>query len=357
MTGTVGNTVGNTGNTAEKPPPAAPRGHAGEPWTVAFRREREESWRELDRFVTLAERKGMRALGHEALARLPVLYRATLSSLGVARVSCLDRGLLEHLESLAARAYLCVYGPKQRLRGALAEYVAVRFPAAVRAAAPQLALAAASLAIGAVVAFVLCTRDFDLYWHFVAEGSAQGRDPTATVADLRKTLFGGDEEGSGPLAAFAAFLFSHNSRVSLLAFGLAIVGGVPALLLLLVTGFQLGAMSALFHDRGLGVEWWSWILPHGITELFAVVVATAAGLRLADALVFPGRSSRLRALAARGREAGVLAFGAIAMLLFAGLIEGFFRQAIDDVGTRYALAATTAAGWILYLCPPWRRAR
>ena len=75
-----------------------------------FRRERERTWRELERLVKRVESGGHASLAPEELGRLPVLYRATLSSLSVARSISLDRNLLEYLEGLAARAYFCIYG-------------------------------------------------------------------------------------------------------------------------------------------------------------------------------------------------------------------------------------------------------
>ena len=54
------------------------------------------------------ERRGIRALSLDELLRLPVLYRAALSSLSVARTIALDRNLLLYLEDLALRAFLAV---------------------------------------------------------------------------------------------------------------------------------------------------------------------------------------------------------------------------------------------------------
>lgn len=324
-------------------------------WSAAFRRDRAAGWRELDGIVTTIERKGLAAAGAKKLARLPALHRAALSALGVARSFCLDRNLLDYLESLAARAHLCVYGPRQSVPGAIRALLFERLPRAVRAAGAQLLIAFVALALGYTIAFTLCRADLDLFWHFVDDGRAQGRDPTATTADLRETLFD-DGHGVAGLSLFAAWLWSHNSRVTLLAFGLSILGGLPGLLLVLVTGFELGAMSALFHDRGLAVAWWSWILPHGVTELLAVLLGCAAGLRLAHALIFPSGHGRLTALALRGREAGPLVFGAVAMLFLAGLIEGIFRQAVQEVPVRYALAVATGLFWLLWFSFCGRRA-
>jgi uncharacterized membrane protein SpoIIM required for sporulation len=325
-------------------------------WSTRFRREREASWRELEGLLTTLERHGAGSLGADSLSRLPTLYRASLSSLSVARAVCLDRNLLEYLESLTSRAHLCVYGPREGVITALLGLLTNRFPAAVRAAWAPLLVTFLALALGYTIAFVLCSEDMSRYWYFIDGGRAQGRDPNASYESLRDTLFH-DGEDDGALSAFGASLWSHNSQVTLLAFALAILGGLPGLLLVLITGFELGAMSSLFHDRGLAVEWWSWILPHGITELFAVLLGTAAGLHLGHALVFSGPHGRLGAMAQRSREAGPLVFGAIVMLFLAGMIEGIFRQAVKDIPVRYTLASCTAALWFFYFVFAGRRRR
>ena len=327
-------------------------------WSTRFRRERVASWQELDKLVGVIERRGIRDVPAEALARLPALYRAALSSLSVARAVCLDRNLLVYLEALTARAHLCVYGPRESILAGLIRFVRDRLPTAIRAAALPLLLAFLALALGFGIAFALCSEDLDTYYfYFVDAGRASGREPGATTAELRETLFDQGDHSDGSLATFAAVLWNHNSRVTLLAFGLAILGGVPGLLLVLITGFELGAMSALFHSHELAVEWWSWILPHGITELFAVLVGTAAGLRLAGGLLFPGQLGRLRAMTQRSHEAGPLMLGAIGMLFLAGQIEGVFRQTVQDVPVRYALAAVTALLWTIYCLFCGRRPR
>lgn len=316
-------------------------------WSTRFRRERETSWRELEGMLNSIEKRGLGSLGADSLARLPSLYRAALSALSVARAVCLDRNLLDYLESLTSRAHLCVYGPRESVAGALIGLLATRFPAAVRAAWKPLLATFLTLALGFAIAFVLCRENLDNYWYFLDAGRAQGRDPNATYDSLRGTLFTEDKSDAA-LSAFAAFLWSHNSQVTLLAFALAILGGLPGLLLVLVTGFELGAMSALFHEQGLAVEWWSWILPHGVTELSAVLLGTTAGLHLGHGLIFSGPYGRLGAMAHHSREAGPLVFGAIVMLFLAGLIEGIFRQAVNDVSVRYTLASLTAALWFVY---------
>ncbi len=311
-----------------------------------FRREREGAWRELEKLVQHAERTGVRSLPAQYVVRLPLLYRATLSSLSVARAISLDRNLVDYLESLCARAYFCVYGTTQPLRDAVAGFFRHRFPSAVRRYRAHIAISALFLALGTLVAYVLVARDADWYYVFVDEAMAQGRDPAATTEELRRALHGTGR--TEELGFFASFLFAHNARIGMMAFALGFLAGVPVYLLLFLTGLMVGAFAALYASRGLGTEFWGWILPHGVTELGAVVLCGGAGLVLAQALVFPGRHTRLRNLAMKGRDAGVIVIGAVAMLFFAGLIEGFFRQLVHDGLTRYLVALSSLALWGAY---------
>ena len=324
--------------------------------SVAFRAERERAWRALEAQVTRVERGGLRVLAPAELARLPQLYRTALSSLSVARAISLDRNLTDYLESLCGRAYLCLYGTRRRAAGALGRFFATEFPATVRRHWRFVALSAAFLLMGALVGFVLTSADAERVYSFVAPAMAQGRDPGASTEFLRKGLYGseGAEAGEGGLAVFAAFLFTHNTQVGFLCFTLGFLAGLPVAWLLFTNGLVLGALAALYHGRGLAWDLWGWILPHGVPEILAIVLCGAAGLVLAQALIVPGRHTRLENLALAGPDAGRLAGGTMALFAFAGLIEGFFRQLVTDPAARYALATANAVLLGLYF---WRAGR
>jgi uncharacterized membrane protein SpoIIM required for sporulation len=314
--------------------------------SVEFRREREATWQELENLIAAADEKGLRKLSAEQLARLPHLYRATLSSLSVARSISLDRALVEYLESLVGRAYFVVYGTRQRLRTQLRDFFTYAWPAAMRRAKWHILVATAIMVAAGVAAFQLTSSDMDYYYVFVGE-MAQGRTPASSTAELYSGLYDGDGQTSG-LASFAAELFSHNSRIAILAFALGFVAGLPTMLLLFYNGLVLGAFAALYHARGLSADLWGWLLPHGVTELGAIVVCGGAGFLLAHGLVFPGAQTRLDALRERGRLAATVVIGGVLMLFIAGLIEGIFRQRVQSMTVRYVVAGITAVWWIYY---------
>jgi uncharacterized membrane protein SpoIIM required for sporulation len=322
--------------------------------SAAFRAEREASWKELEELLSRIQAGGLRALRAQELARLPLLYRAALSSLSVARAISLDRNLLEYLESLCTRAYLVVYGVRRHLLEALADFFGRRFPQLVRAYWPYVLVGFALLLGGHWTGYALTRADPDRFYAFVDPGLAGSRGPTSSAESLREVLYA-KEEKAQMLKSFAMFLFTHNARVGMLAFAVGFAGGVPSALLLFSTGLMMGAFAAVYAAHGLSWELWAWLLPHGITELTAVVLCGAAGMALGMAVVFPGRGERRAELARRGREAAVIALGALAFFFVAGLIEGIFRQRVHSVTIRYAVAGASAVLVAAYLLLAGRR--
>lgn len=311
-----------------------------------FRHAREDDWKRLERLMDKAEKGQVGKLTDEEILAVPVLYRSTLSALSVARETSLDLGLIAYLETLSARAYFFVYGSRSTLQERLLGFFASDWPRAVRGLWRETLISAAMMILGAVAAAWLVAHEPEWFYAFVPAGLSGGRDPGASTETLRATLDG--VENSGGLSVFATFLFTHNAQIELLAFALGFAFCVPSALLMLYNGATLGAFLALFFSRGLGVEAGGWLMIHGVTELFAVTLAGAAGLKIGWAVAFPGARHRLEAASEAGRSAGVVVGGVVVMLFVAGLLEGFGRQLISDTGARYAIGIVTGVLWATY---------
>ena len=313
-----------------------------------FRREREASWRQLEELMERARTVGLKGLDADELHRLPVLYRGVLSSLSVARAISLDRNLVVYLEALASRSYLMVYGSKRNYAAAIVDFFSRRFPAAVWGLRHGVGLAILVMLLGTLCGFALTVRDSDLFFSLVSDDMAQGRSPLSSREELLEVLKSGGGERTDRLSLFASFLFSHNARIGMLCFALGFAAGVPVALLLFANGLILGAFAAIHARHDLSLEFWAWVLPHGVTELLAVCVCGGAGFALGHAVVFPGRFSRLTQLARRGRRAANLVLGAVAMFFVAALLEGYFRQLVSHELPRYLVVLATSCFWGWY---------
>lgn len=351
--------------TAMTPPDlgAALAGMPGKPKLVLksneFRKGREAGWRELETLVAHVERRGVRRLSLYELQRLPVLYRAAISSLSVARTIALDRNLLLYLENLALRAYLAVYGPRISVREGVRAFFGHDLPAAVRAARWHIVLATLALLVGVAAGFMLTLQDEAWFSSFVPTGLADDRGPASTRADLRdNVIFAPPPSAVESFGIFANFLFSHNTLVGLMTFGLGLAAGVPTIMLNVYQGLVLGAFLGLHYNRDLTLDFLGWVSIHGTTELGALILLAAGGLVIAEKILFPGRYGRLENLALHGRQAAQIAVGAVLMLFVAAILEGGFRQLVASTPGRFAIGLGIGALWIAYysLCGRSKRA-
>ena len=311
-----------------------------------FRVEREADWLKLEVLLDRALTRSAKALSKDELLELPRAYRSTLSALSVARATSLDKELINYLESLCTQAYFFIYGTRSTFWERVFSFFGQGWPRAVRSLWRETLASALVTFVSMFAAFMLTQSDPDWYYSFMPADLAGDRTPAASTESLRAVLY--DKGEGGDLSVFSASLFTHNASVAIFAFALGFAFCVPTVLLLVYNGFILGAIVALYAERGLGFEIGGWLLIHGVTEIFAIILAGAAGLRIGWSVVSPGKYSRLAAAAEAGKTAAVVLAGVVLMLAVAGLLEGFGRQLIAQDTVRYGIAATSALLWGAY---------
>lgn len=310
-----------------------------------FRLEREGDWRRLETIVTALEKGRVRRIADADLMDLPVLYRKTASSLAVARETSLDAATLAYLEALVRRAWFQVYGPRVSLAGWARRFFGGGWSASVRALWLDICIALFVMVAGTVVGWLLVAQDDN--WYYTLVGSMDGgRGPTASREQLLETLE--PTASAQGLGAFAAYLFSNNAGVCILAFALGFAFGVPTLLLLVQNMALLGAMLYVFDQQGLVWPLAAWLSVHGTTELFAILLSGAAGLHIGRSMVFPGSRTVMASAAAAGRRSAQVMAGCVIMLVIAGLLEGLVRQLVGTAETRASIGAIMLGLWLAY---------
>lgn len=311
-----------------------------------FREAHEADWERLEQIVTRMEKRSIRSLSDEDLLALPALYRTTLSSLSVARDTSLDRALIAYLEQLCTRSYFQIYGVQTPAWRQLTGFFASGWPNAVCSLWRETLFCVALTFGAAFLAYFLVRGDPSWFYSIIPQGMAAGRDPAASAEFLRSSLY--NQEKAGFLGAFATFLFTHNSQIAIFAFALGFAFAVPTVLLILYNGLMMGALFAVFAAKGLGLNLAGWLMIHGTTEIFAICISGAAGIRIGIAIAFPGRSSRVDAAVEAGRTAATAMAGTVIMLGAAGLLEGIGRQTINGDGLRMLVGTAMLIGWLVY---------
>jgi uncharacterized membrane protein SpoIIM required for sporulation len=304
-------------------------------------------WNELEQLVRKA-RRWTRSLSAAERERLDELYRRTAIHLARVRTRTDDEQLVNYLNSLTAAAHSIIYlPPRESVVHKAGMFVWEGF-ARVIARHWRAHLVSALLVIGgAVIGYAASVSDPILahaLWPSLDE-----RQPGSTPEQLLTHLRYGRDESGGKKFFFASFLLQHNLKVGILAMATGILAAVPTVVLMIFNGMLLGVFAAIHHEAGIRAEMWAWILPHGVTELTAIIFCGGVGLMLGQAVVRPGELSRNESLLRAGREAALVCAGVAGMLMLAALIESYVRQSHWSTGARLGFAAATAVFWAAYV--------
>lgn len=313
-------------------------------------------WDAFDALAGRVARGGLDVLSAEELPDFAARYREVAADLARVRTYGADATVTVRLERLVAAGHNALYRAERRNWMALWRFVATDAPAAVVASWRTVALAAALFILPGLGGYALLREQPGLAPSLIPDVMLERAEAGRTRG----------VEGSGyvelsaerrPVAATS--IIANNVRVAVTCFASGIVVGVGSLLLLAMNGLQLGAISGHFANLGVLPYLWTFVMGHGVLELFAIWVAGAAGFLLGRAVIVPGDYSRRDALVLASRRALPMVGAAVVLLLIAGLIEGLISASTATLTTRWLVSGGSAlflAAYLLFGAMAGRRA-
>jgi uncharacterized membrane protein SpoIIM required for sporulation len=135
----------------------------------------------------------------------------------------------------------------------------------------------------------------------------------------------------------AGQIMTNNLSVTFATFAGGVTFGLLTLYLLFFNGLLLGVIGVACQQHGMSVDLWSFVAAHGSLELPSIILAGAAGLRLAYGVVFPGIYRWRDSIALAGTEAARLVSAVIPLLVVAGILEGFFSPSDAPVWLKFSI--------------------
>ncbi len=304
-----------------------------------------------------ARRRSRAALSGPELERLARLYRQA-SSLHARLESAGDdpRGL-EELRGVLAAAHGVLYRPLERdprpFPARLAQLLLVRSPRALRAEWRMLLLVFGLFYGFVALSWIAVARDLGLAFSLFDAGAVAHQIEQLEALAPGESYRGNFTFGLGESSAVSGGVMANNLGVSVLFFASGLVP--PLFLFVLATnGLMVGTYTAVAGHYGQAGSISATLWCHGALELQAIVLAGAAGLVLVRGWLAPGPWSRSEALRrGAGRALEILA-PALAMLVAAGLIEGYVTPHAP-LETRLFVALSTGGAFLAWLLLAGRR--
>jgi uncharacterized membrane protein SpoIIM required for sporulation len=296
--------------------------------------------------LTAAARGGADRLGVGGVDELVRLYQRTSAHLSHARTQYADPALTARLTQLVAGASGVIYSARARSTRGATRFFTVTFPAALWHIRRQILVSALLLL---VPAFAVGT------WVGYSDAALEAAGPEA----VREAYVTEDFESyysSEPAWQFATEVTVNNIQVSFLAFASGILLCVVTAFILAFNGANVGVAGGLFVAAGEQGKFWGLILPHGLLEISAVVVAGAAGLALGWSVIAPGDRPRGDAVADEGRRAAIVVAGLVLVFVCAGVIEGFITGRGVPTPLRVGIGIAAFAAFWTWVLLAGRRA-
>ena len=306
---------------------------------------RKNNWNRLDTLVHQVESSGVKSLPPADLRDLGLLYRQAAADLSAVRADRSSRTLEQYLNRLVGRAHNYVYSGRRVSLSSLWQFFAHGYPRLLRRLSGYLLAATLiSVAAGLLGALIVMLRpDFGVMF--------LGAD---RVADLDKHKMWTDSVLSVKPQA-ASGIMTNNITVCFLTFAGGITAGLFTLYSLFNNGLMLGAIAVVCRQHHMALSLWSFVAAHGALEIPSIMIAGAAGLRLAAGLLFPGMLRRRAALALAGLEAVQLIAGTIPLLIIAGTLEAFLSPTHAPIALKFAVGAILFTALTLWLTEGGRK--
>jgi uncharacterized membrane protein SpoIIM required for sporulation len=303
------------------------------------------SWDRLEHLTSAAAQPGAR-LAPQQVDELVQLYQRASTNLSHARTQEADPALIARLTRIVARAGGVLYSTRSRSLSGVARFFSTSFPAAVWHARRPVLASALLLLVPALLMGAWLAR---------SDAALEASGPEA----VREAYIEEDFEAyysSAPAAEFATQVTVNNIQVAFLAFATGILLCVVTAFVLAYNGANIGHAAGLFAAAGEQAKFYGLILPHGLLELSAIIVAGGAGLAVGWAIIDPGERTRLEALAEQGRRSAVIVLGLALAFIVAGTIEGFVTPSGLPTALRVGIGVVAGVGFWTYVVVLGRRA-
>lgn len=149
--------------------------------------------------------------------------------------------------------------------------------------------------------------------------------PSDLVNQL-KELMGKGAEMPSPIMMAIIIIF-NNIRVWLVLYGEGpLIVASPSITA--ANGVILGSVGNLLVREGRALDFISGILPHGVMEITAILIASSVGIKMGISLIFPREKSRYDSLKAVAMRYSDLIVLSTVLLLMAGFVEAFITPIV-----------------------------
>lgn len=280
----------------------------------------------------------------EPVLDFPRTYRQLCHHLALAQSRMYSPLLIDQLNELVTRGHHCLYTSRLHFAHRFINFYLRDLPQLIRREW-QVVLLSSVLFFGSFLSMLIAIQIEPELVYSVIDGS-QVAGMEEMYAPDRTSRFGREHEADSDLYMFG-FYIKNNTSIGFQVFAGGLLYGLGSLFFLFYNGLVIGAVAGHLTQIGYIDTFWGFVAGHSPFELTAIVLAGAAGFKLAAALIMPGRKSRSLALRDNAQDAIGMVYGSATLFMMAAFVEAFWSsQAWIPLLVKYSVGITL---WLLVI--------
>ena len=255
----------------------------------------------------------------ERVDRYIELYNVTANHLAYVRTFWGETETAEYLNAIVGDAHSAIYSKTVFNFGKVFRFLGTGFPKLFRSEFRFFLFAFLAFTLPALTAFLYVIVNPDNALAFMSAEQLAGirqEGDYDTFSALKSTLSG-------------MYIGGNNIVVCIEAFAGGLTLGLFTLYAMVTNGLLIGALAGYTAANGSGAFFWSLILPHGVTELFAIWLS--------------GMISRKTAIIVQGKKAIKIMLICVLFLIPSAVIESFFTPLAIPYYYKFLFAGGMAA--------------
>lgn len=267
-------------------------------------------------------KKQRKALPEPALD-FPQAYRQLCHHLALAQSRLYSPLLIGQLNERVTRGHNHLYTSRLHFAHRFVNFYLRDLPQLVRREW-QAVLLAGLLFFGSFFTILIAIQiQPDLVYSVIDGSQVAGMEEMYDPA--RTSRLGREREADSDIYMFGYYI-KNNTGIGFQVFAGGLLYGLGSLFFLFYNGLVIGAVAGHLTQMGYISTFWGFVAGHSAFELTAIVLAGAAGFKLAAALIMPGRKSRALALRDNAQEAIGIVYGSATLFVMAAFVEAFWSS-------------------------------
>jgi uncharacterized membrane protein SpoIIM required for sporulation len=248
------------------------------------------------------------------------MFICLTDDLAYARTYFPDAQATHYLNQLTQKAHRVIYQNQPNRKNRIKDFWGSEFPLLIYQSRREVLVSFAILVVSVLIGIV--SNKYDPGFVRIILGD---RYVNMTLSNIQS----GD-----PLAVYKSMnqvdmflgITLNNIRVAFLAFALGILTPLGTGWIMFRNGVMLGTFQSFLAQQGFLTDSIATVWVHGTFEIFAIVVAGAAGIAIGNSIVFPKTYSRIESFRRGAKRGSKMVLGLVPVFIVAGFLESFVTR-------------------------------